>query len=96
MNVPLMYYVGLISNLVFLFLTAYGFFYINQRNGVRYPFLIYFALAWLCSGLSYVLLISGVATDDGYVTALRIVSYVFFLGTILSMIFVLLRSGKDR
>ena len=86
MNVPVMYYVGLISNLVFLFLAIYGYFYILRKTKEKYLFLIFFAAAWLFSGLSYILLISGASANQWYITLIRIVTYLFFLGTMMSVI----------
>ena len=94
MNVPVMYYVGLISNLVFLFLAIYGYFYILRKTKEKYLFLIFFAAAWLFSGLSYILLISGASANEWYITLIRIINYVFFLATMLSLIFELSRLRK--
>ena len=94
MNVPIMYYVGLISNLVFLFFGIFGYFYILRKTARKYLFLILFAGAWLFSGLSYTFLISGASADQWYITLIRIVSYVFFLGTFVSLTVELSRLRK--
>jgi len=94
MNVPSMYYVGLISNIIFLFLGIFGYIYILRKTGVKYLFLILFAIAWLLSGLSYVFLISGASVNQWYITFIRIISYIFFLATILSVIVELSRLRK--
>jgi len=83
---PAMYYVGLISNLIFLLLGIFGYVYILRKTGEKYLFIILFTTAWLLSSISYVLLISGASADQWYITAVRIVSYVFFLATIVSLI----------
>ena len=94
MNVPVMYYVGLISNLVFLFLAIYGYFYILRKTRGKYLFLVFFAAAWLFSGLSYIFLISGASANQWYITLIRIINYVFFLATMLSLIVELSRLRK--
>jgi hypothetical protein len=94
MNAPVMYYVGLISNIIFLCLAIFGYSYIYGKTARKYLFLIYFAIAWLLSGLSYIFLISGTSADQWYMTLIRIISYIFFLATILSLIFELSRVKK--
>ena len=94
MNVPIMYYVGLISNLIFLVLAIFGYFYISRKTMRRYLFLIPFASAWLFSGLSYIFLISGTTADQWYITLLRILTYLLFLCSIVSLIVELSRLRK--
>lgn len=94
MNAPVMYYVGLISNIIFLCLAIFGYINIYRKTAVKYSFFIYFAIAWLLSGLSYVFLISGASADQWYMTLIRIFSYIFFLATILSLIVELSKAKK--
>lgn len=94
MNVPAMYYVGLISNLVFLALSIFAYFYISGKTGSKYLFLIIFVVGWLFSALSYVFLIAGASADIWYITLIRIVFYITFLATIISLIIELSRSKK--
>jgi hypothetical protein len=92
MNVPAMYYVGLIANVIFLALSIFSYFYISRKTGVKYLFLIIFAVGWLFSALSYVFLVAGSSADIWYITVIRVVFYVTFLATIVSLIFELSRS----
>ncbi len=94
MNVPVMYYVGLISNVIFLILAIFAYIYINRKATGRYLFLILFAFAWLFSGLSYVFLISGASANQWFMTVIRIISYIFFLATVLTLIVELSRTRK--
>jgi hypothetical protein len=94
MNAPVMYYVGLISNVIFLCLAIFGYSYIYGKTAGKYLFLIYFAIAWLLSGVSYVFLIFGTSADQWYMTLIRIIGYLFFLMTILSLIFELSKAKK--
>lgn len=94
MDVPTMYYVGLISNIVFLLLSIFGYVHILRKSGKKFLFIIWFTAAWLFSAISYILLISGASADEGYITALRIIGYVFFLATIVSLIIELSKLRK--
>lgn len=94
MSVPYMYYVGLVSNLVFLLLSIFGYLYISNKTGKRYLFVILFAASWLVSGLSYVFLVSGTPADEWYITLIRIITYILFLNTIISLIVELARFKK--
>ncbi len=91
-----MYYVGLISNLIFLLLGIFGYIYISRKTGAKYLFVITFAAAWLLSALSYVFLISGTSANEWFITLIRIVSYVFFLTTLVSLIVELSRLARAR
>jgi hypothetical protein len=86
MNVPAMYIVGLVSNVVFLSLCLFGYFYLGSKNKRKWNFIIIFACAWLVSALSYVLLIIGISANDLFITSIRIISYVLFLLTIIVLI----------
>jgi hypothetical protein len=80
-----MYVVGAISNLVFLILSLIGYFYIARRTGNKLAFWLIFASAWLVSFISYISLMFGAPSDVWYITSLRIVTYLLFLATIISM-----------
>ncbi len=83
---PTMYYVGLVFNIVFIGLSVLAYLYILRKTGKKYSFTIWFAAAWLVSAISYGLLISGASANELRITALRIVSYAFFLTTLVSLI----------
>ena len=87
MDVPMMYYVGLISNLIFLLLNLFGYIYIHRKTGRTFSFILLFAAAWLLSAVSYIFLVAGVSNNEWFITALRIAGYAFFLGTAISLIF---------
>jgi hypothetical protein len=91
MNIPVMYFVGLISNLVFLVLSIWGYFYVVRKTGNKFLFIILFAAAWLVSALSYILLISGTPADVWYITCIRITNYILFLAATVSLIVELIR-----
>ncbi len=86
MNVPAMYYAGLVSNSLFLILTIFGYFYIARQTGQKYLFLIFFMIAWFFSATSYGFLVAGTSADVWYITTIRIIFYVFFLAMVISMI----------
>jgi hypothetical protein len=85
MNIPAMYIVGLTANLIFLVLTIFSYFYLINKTGYRHMFLIFFTVAWILSALSSVYLISGINSDEWYITLCRIISYLFFLATVISV-----------
>lgn len=94
MGIPVMFYVGLVDNLIFVILSIWGYFYIYRKTGKKWNFIPIFAAAWLASAISYILLISGVSADIWYITFIRIVSYVLFLATIIVMIIELARPKR--
>ena len=85
MDIPVMYYAGLVSNLIFLVLTIFSYFYISRKTGKKYLFLILFAIAWAFSSASYAFLVAGTSADIWYITTIRLIFYVFFLSMIISM-----------
>jgi len=85
MNFVGMYFVGGIANLVFFVLSIVGYFYIASKTGNKFVFWLLFAGGWLVSCISYILLILGSPSDVWYMTSIRIVTYLFFLATIISM-----------
>jgi hypothetical protein len=94
MNVPAMYYVGCGFNWFFVLLTIGGYFYILSKTGKKWVFMLIFAAEWVVMGLSYVFLISGVSSDEWYITLIRTIGYVLFLAMILTAIVELTKFGK--
>ncbi len=86
MSIPAMYYVGCGFNCLFMLLALGAYFYISSKTGRKLVFLPIFATAWATSAISYVLLISGVSTGEWYITLIRIILYVLFLATLLTLI----------
>ncbi|MFC2002971.1 hypothetical protein ACFLV4_03380 [Chloroflexota bacterium] len=86
MSVPAMYYVGCGFNWLFVLLTLGAYFYILSKTGRKLAFLPIFATAWAASAISYVLLISGAAAGEWYITLIRITLYMLFLATLLTLI----------
>ena len=95
MNVPAMYYVGCGFNWLFVLLCIGGYFYILNKTGKKWSFILIFAAAWLVSGLSYIFLINGSPSGDWYITLLRIITYILFLTMISSLIVELMKFGKS-
>lgn len=89
-----MYYVGGIFNLVFLVLSIAGYYYVARKTGNKLMFWLLFACAWLFSCISYVFLIYGAPSGAWYITLIRILTYLFFLGTIISMFIALAKFRK--
>lgn len=89
-----MYFVGGVFNLVFLILSITGYYYIARKTGNKFTFWLLFASAWLVSCISYILLIFGIPSDAWYITSIRIVTYLLFLATIISMFLELVRFKK--
>jgi hypothetical protein len=89
-----MYFVGGAFNLVFLILSILGYYYVAHKTGNKFIFWLFFAGAWLVSFISYIFLISGAPSDVWYITLIRIVTYLFFLATIISMFLELSRLKK--
>ena len=89
-----MYIVGGAFNLVFLVLSIVGYFYIARKTSNKFIFWLLFAGAWLVSCISYILLISGVHSEVWYMTVIRVVLYLLFLGAIISMFLELVRCKK--
>jgi hypothetical protein len=94
MNLTGMYLVGGIFNLVFFILSIIGYCSIARKTGNKFTFWWFFAVAWLLSLISYVLLITGTPSDAWYITTIRICTYIFFLATIISMFVELARLKK--
>jgi len=91
MNVPAMYYVGCGFNWLFVLLSVGGYFYILSKTNNKWAFILTFAAAWILSGLSYILLINGVSSSEWYITLLRVIAYIFFLATLLTLTIELVR-----
>ena len=85
MNVPTMYIVGCVFNWLFVFLSLGAYFYILHKTGEKLVFLPIFASAWVASGISYVLLIGGASAGEWYITLIRIITYILFLTTLLTL-----------
>jgi hypothetical protein len=89
-----MYFVGGVFNLVFLTLSIIGYYYIARKTGNKFTFWLLFASAWLVSCISYIFLIFGIPSGVWYITLIRIVTYLLFLATIISMFLELVRFKK--
>ena len=85
MNVPAMYFVGCGFNWLFVLLSLSAYFYILRKTGKKLAFLPIFASAWGASGISYVLLIGGASAGEWYITLIRIITYILFLTTLLTL-----------
>ena len=94
MNIPAMYYVGLGFNWLFVLLTIVGYFYILNKTGKKWAFMLIFASNWIVMGISYIFLVSGVASGEWYITLIRVIGYILFLSTILTAIFELAKFEK--
>ena len=94
MNFIGMYLVGGVFNLAFLILSIIGYFYVARKTGKKFIFWLLFASAWLVSCISYIFLIFGTHSDVWYITLVRIVTYLLFLATIISMFLELGRFKK--
>ncbi len=94
MNFSAMYLVGGIFNLIFFALSIVGCLKITRPNGSKFVFWTFFAVAWLVSLASYVLLIFGAPSEAIFITLLRIFLYLFFLATIISLFVELPRLKK--
>ena len=86
MVTPAMYIVGLVFNLIFLVLSVFGYIFINNKTGKKWSFILFFACAWLVSALSYIMLICGIHAEEAIITGIRVITYVLFLATIVSLI----------
>ena len=91
MDVPMMYYVGCGSNWLFFILSLGTYFYIGRKTGKKLAFLPIFAAAWVTSAISYLLLIGGASAGEWYITLIRVITYVLFLSTLLTLIMELSR-----
>ena len=94
MSVPVMNYVGCGFNWFFVLLCLGGYFYILSKTGKKWVSLLLFPAAWLVMGISYIFLISGVSSDEWYITLIRVIGYVLFLAMILTAIVELTKFGK--
>ena len=94
MSVPAMYYVGFGFDWFFMLLSIGGYFYILNKTGRKWVFMLIFAAVWMVMGLSYVFLISGASSGEWYITLIRIIGYVLFLAMILTSIVELTKFGK--
>ena len=94
MNVPAMYFVGCGFNWLFVLLSVGGYFYILDKTGKKWGFILIFAAAWMVSGLSYIFLINGVSSGEWYITLLRVISYILFFTMLFTLILELLKFGK--
>jgi hypothetical protein len=94
MNVPVMYYVGCGFNWLLVLLSIGGYFYILNETSKKWRFILIFAAAWVISGLSYIFLVSGVSSNEWYITLLRVITYILFVSMLLSMIIELVKFKK--
>lgn len=85
MDVPTMYYVGCGFNWLFLILSLGAYFYIGRKTGKKLAFLPILAAAWVTSAISYLLLIGGASAGEWYITLIRVITYVLFLSTLLTL-----------
>ena len=86
MEVPAMYYVGCGFDWLLVLLSLGAYFYIRSKTGNKFVFLPIFAAAWAAGGISYVLLIGGASAGEWYITVIRVISYVLFVATLLTLI----------
>jgi len=91
-----MNYIGCGFNWLFVLLCLGGYFYILNKTGKKWVFMLIFASAWFVSAISYIYLIIGVAAGEWYITLLRTITYVLFLATILTAISELLKLRKKE
>ena len=96
MNVPVMDYVGCGFDWLFVLLCLGGYFYIINKTGKKWVFMLLFSAAWFVMGISYICLICGLAAGEWYITFTRIIGYVLFLAMILMAIAELVRLGKNN
>jgi len=94
MNIPAMDYIGCGFTWLFVVLILGGFFYILNKTGRKWIFMLLFASAWFVMGISYIFLISGVAAGTWSITLIRSIGYLLYLSTILTMIAELKKVGK--
>lgn len=94
MAIPAMYYVGLGFNWLFVLLTIVGYFYILNKTGKKWAFILIFATTWIVMGISYIFLVSGATSDEWYITLIRVIGYILFLSTILTAIVELTKVSK--
>jgi len=80
-----MYYVGCGFNWLFLILSLGAYFYIGRKTGKKLAFLPILAAAWVTSAISYLLLIGGASAGEWYITLIRVITYVLFLSTLLTL-----------
>ena len=86
MDVPTMYYVGIGFDCLLVALSLGAYFYLGRKTGKKLFFLPIFAAAWAAGAVSYALLIGGAAAGEGYITVIRVITYVLFLATLLTLI----------
>src|SRR4030065_426265 len=96
MNVPAMNYIGCGFNWLFVLLCLGGYFYVLNKTGKKWAFMLMFASAWFVSAISYIFLIVGVAAGEWYIALLRTTTYVLFLATILTAIAELVKLRKKE
>ena len=87
-------YIGCGFTWLFVVLILGGFFYILNKTGRKWIFMLLFASAWFVMGISYIFLISGVAAGTWSITLIRSIGYLLYLSTILTMIAELKKVGK--
>ena len=95
MDIPAMYYVGFGFNWLFVLLTIAGYFYILNKTGKKWAFMLIFATNWIVMGISYIFLISGVDSGEWYITLIRVIGYILFLTTILTATVELTKFSKS-
>ena len=85
MDAPTMYYVGCGFNWLLLILSLGAYFYIGRKTGKKLAFLPILAAAWMTSAISYLLLIGGASAEEWYITLIRVITYVLFLSTLVTL-----------
>ncbi len=85
MDIPTMYYVGCGFNWLLFIVSLGAYFYIGRKTGKKLAFLPIVAAAWVTSAISYLLLIGGASAGEWYITLIRVITYVLFLSTLLTL-----------
>ena len=94
MSVPIVDYIGLGFNWLFVLLCIGGYFYVLSKTGRKWAFLLIFSAGWVVFGVSYIFLIGGASSNEWYITLLRTIGYVLFLAMILTSIAELVKLKK--
>jgi len=94
MDMPAMNYIGGVFAWIFVLLILGGYFYILNKTGRKWVFMLLFDAAWFVMGISYIFLLMGVAAGEWSVTLIRTIGYVLYLAMILTAIAELAKLGK--
>jgi hypothetical protein len=83
MEISAVYYVNVIFAWTLVLMSIAGYVNLSKKTGERRAFWPLFATAWVMFGISHTLLLAGTPSDAGLLMLLRVLGYLFIVGSLL-------------